>query len=166
MLDETGLLAYATIIDDLGSLTYGDLTNDGTEAKVIIISKFADSNNEVLFYDDSIRSNWANSDDFDYIYEYLTSDANTVSSENINDRFCVMQAVATMQMNGPGIIKAMGSWSLINRAKTFNEYLVTQDDFTALLTDLPIVMVDYSDTAANDFNSQIMEMIMDFNRNL
>jgi len=165
MLDETGILEYAYQVDSLTDLTYGELTNDKTEAKVIIISKFTNSSEKVLFYDDAIRSNWANSDDFTYIVNYLQEEATAVTEGNVDDRFRVMQGVATMQMSGSGIIKALGSWSLINRAKSFNEYLINSEDFASMIEELPIIMVDYSDTESAEFNTQIMEIILDFNRN-
>ncbi len=166
MLDESGLMDYAYEVSDLSELTYGELTNDKTEAKIIIISKFVASTENVLYYNDSIRSNWANSDDFEQIFNYIQEDAVAISIERDYGRFRVMQGVATMQMSGTGILKALGSWSLINRAKAFNDYLINVEDFEDLLVELPIVMVDYSDTEYKQFNTQIMEMIMDFNRNL
>ncbi len=165
MLDEQGLLNYAYNVTQLGSLTYGQLTNNGTQAKVIIISKFTNSNTYILPYDDSIRSNWANSDDFDYVLSFLEEEANEINNNCITNKFRVMQAVTTMQMSGSGILDALGNWSLINRAKKFNGYLVNSEEFDDLLIYLPIIMVDYANTNANQFNDKIMQKIMDFNRN-
>lgn len=165
MLQSYGLLEYAQTVNDLSALTYGDITANGSISKVIIISKFENSNSKIMNYDEVIRSNWADSDDFNYILKYIQADSNEVEEENINDQFRVMQAVATMQMNGPGILKAIASWSLIVRANDFNNYLLEYNQFEALLEYLPIVMVDYSDTNKNSFNENIMEIIIDFNQN-
>jgi hypothetical protein len=146
-------------------LTYGDVTADGSESKVIIVSKFDDSMTQVLNYNLAIRSNWADSDDFEYILEYIQEDADEVEELQVDDRFRVMQAVATMQMNGPGILKAIGSWSLIARANDFNNYVLAYEGFEALLEYLPIVMVDYADTNKKEFNENIMQIIIDFNQN-
>lgn len=165
MLQSYGLLEYAQTVNDLSTLTYGEVTVDGSVSKVIIISKFADSSMEVMNYDLAIRSNWADSDDFEYILDYVQADADEVEELEINNNFRVMQAVATMQMNGPGILKAITSWSLIVRANDFNNYLLDYDGFEALLEYLPIVMVDYADTNKKEFNENIMQIIIDFNQN-
>lgn len=165
MLQSYGLLDYAQTVNDLSALTYGDITTNGSLSKVIIVSKFENSENKIMNYDEVMRSNWADSDDFDYILEYIQTDSDEVEEENINDQFRVMQAVATMQMSGSGILKAISSWSLINRANDFNNYLLKYDQLEVLLEYLPIVMVDYSDTNNNNFNQNIMELIIDFNQN-
>jgi len=165
MLDEYGLLEYAYNVNQLDSLTYGQLTNNGTVAKIIIISKFTNSNTYVLSYDDSIRSNWADSDDFDFVINNLHEEANDIDESSSMNKFRVMQAVTTMQISGSGILDALGNWSLINRAKRFNSYLIDSEDFDNLLIYLPIIMVDYANTNANQFNDKIMQKIMDFNRN-
>lgn len=161
MLEDSGLLEYAYIVDDLSSLTYGDVTNNGTESKVIVLSKFIDSETEILQYNDSIRSNWADSDDFDYVFEFLIEEAELKSE--YENQFRVMQAVTTMQMSGGGILNALTSWSLIERAKSFNNYLIETEGFIELLESLPIIMVDYSDTNESGFNDNIMEIIIEFN---
>lgn len=165
MLQSYGLLDYAQTVNDLSTLTYGDLTVEGSLSRVIIVSKFDDSTTQILNYDLTIRSNWANSDDFEYILEYVQADANQVEEDSTYDQFRVMQAVATMQMNGPGILKAITSWSLISRANDFNNYLLGYEGFEDLLVYLPIVMVDYADTNKKEFNENIMQIIIDFNQN-
>jgi hypothetical protein len=163
MLDSYGLTEYAYEVSDLSTLTYGEITNDGTESKAIIITKFEDSNQKILKYENSIRSNWADSDDFDYVMEFLIEESNSIEENTEYDKFRVMQAVTTMKMSGPGIVNALTNWSLINRAKKFNAYLIENDQFTSMLNELPIIMVDYANTNSKDFNDNIMEIIMDFN---
>ena len=165
MLQSYGLLEYAQTVNDLSVLTYGDITANGSMSKIIITSKFEHSDSEIMNYDEAIHSNWADSDDYEYILEFIQADADEVEEQNINDQFRVMQAVATMQMNAPGILKAISSWSLIVRANDFNNYVLEYDQFEGLLESLPIVMVDYSDTNKNSFNENIMEIIIDFNQN-
>lgn len=165
MLEDTHILDYAYAVNDLSTLTYGDLTSNGTESKVIIISKFEGSETLMLEYEDNIRSKWADSDDFAYIIELLQGEADEIESSSDMNRFRVMQAVSTMQMSGSGIIKALTSWSLINRARNFNDYLLNYDNFELLLPYLPIVMVDYADTNYQSFHDNLMEIIIDFNQN-
>jgi len=161
MLEDTGLLDYAYVVNDLGTLTYDQITNNGTESKIIIISKFSDSNNEIQQYDNSIRSNWADSDNFDYIFEFLQEEAELESQ--FANQFRIMQAVTTMQMSGSGILNALTTWSLIERAEDFNNYLIEEEGFLEILESLPIIMVDYSNTNEGGFNDNVMEIIMEFN---
>jgi len=163
MLDSYGLIGYTHVINDLSTLTYGELTENGTESRVIIISKFENSTMDVLNYEDSIMSNWADSDDFEYVENFLIEEANSIETDNTYGKLRVMQAVTTMQMSGSGILNTITAWSLINRAKKFNAYLLENDQFENLLNELPIIMVDYADTNSQDFNDNIMEIIMDFN---
>ena len=55
MLQTTGLLDYAYPVTDLGQLTYGDVTDNGTTSRVLILSQFESSNGDVLPYASSIR---------------------------------------------------------------------------------------------------------------
>lgn len=165
MLEDTELLDFAYDSPDLSTLTYGMLTNEQTEAGVLITSKFEDSSGKVLPYQDSVRSNWADTDSFSGLMEFLIDEAAYVKTNALDDRLVVMQAVLTMQMNAGGIYRALMDWSLINRAKDFNDYLINREEFYALLDDLPIIMVDYANTNRYTFNDDIMEIIMDFNEN-
>ncbi|XFA98289.1 hypothetical protein ACAG96_05285 [Candidatus Izemoplasma sp. B36] len=165
MLLDEGLFDYAYTVNNLSNTTYGEITNSGTESKVVIISKFTNSSDEILYYDNSIRSNWADSDDFDYVLDFLEEESEFIVTENLQDRFRVMQAVTTMQMNGSGILKALMNWSLVNRAKSFNNYLVEYEGLEELLEELPIIMVDYANSNSKKFNENIMDIIMDFNQN-
>jgi hypothetical protein len=76
-----------------------------------------------------------------------------------------MQGVLTMQMSGDGILTALLAWSLLTKARTFNADLIEQDDFLSWLQAMPIVMVDYSDTNFKGFNDQVMEILIDYNKN-
>ncbi len=162
MLIDSGLMDFSYEANDLTTLTYGELTGDRAESKVIIISKFADSEGKILYYDDSLRSNWANSDNFEEVKAFLEQEAlDITTSSTASSKFRVMQAVATMQMNPAGILDGLIKWSLINRAKQFNSYLVNSEEFSSIIQELPIVMVDYSNTNYGEFNDEIMQIIMD-----
>ncbi len=165
MLMDSGILNYVYEDAILENLTYGELTDDGANSKVIIIAKFEASEGLILPYDISIRSEWADSDDFDHILDFLENESEAIQTEDLTDRLRVMQAVSTMQMSPSGILKSFGTWSLVNRAKKFNDYLLQYENLEGLMENLPIIMVDYSDTSYHDFNDEIMEIIMDFNQN-
>jgi len=158
MLQSTGLAQYSydRNIKELSTITYGDLTDEGTRSRVIIIDKFQKSNKKTFLYSTSIRSSWANSDDFDKVISFLEEEKSIIDNNSDIKGFRVMQAVATMQMNFGGIINAIKTWSLIERAEDFNIYLFEYDGFKELSEIMPIIMIDYSDSY------QFVDYIMNF----
>ena len=164
MLEETGLYDYSYLssIKALMAVTYGDLTNNGTESKVIIIDKFEQSNKETFHYESSIRSNWANSDNFDDVISFLKDEQMSILLSSQTENFIVMQAVTTMDMSSTGILNSFRTWSLIERAEQFNTYLLEYEDFDSLVATMPIIMVDYAN--ANPFIDDIMTIIIETNQ--
>jgi len=182
LFEEYGLLDYAYSEDDnaLKDITYGDITDNQTTSGIVILSKFEESDPQFFSYQASIRSAWANTDQLDDLYTFIADEASLVSSheaftgnqvsDNLDaidamDGFRVMQGVLTMQMSGEGIVEALLSWSLLERAKAVNVGLISQTDFIDWMAVLPIVMVDYTDTNKDGFLDNIMEIIIDFNEN-
>ena len=162
----------------LSDVTYGDVTDNGTKSGVVILSKFTNQNEYFWSYEASIRSAWADSDNFDEVLSFLRNEKSLIDSgtaltgnqvENASNQvdsrqgFRVMQGVVTMDMSVGGIVRGITSWSLVNRAKTFNSYLISQDDFQDLLSSMPIIMVDYADTNHNNFLDSVMEIIIEQN---
>ena len=180
LFEETNVLAraYQEGIKPLNQITYGDITQNQTQAGVIILSKFIETDASIWYYGDTIRSSWANTDSDLALYQFLTEEANQISLgnaktgnqiadyEGINatNGFRVMQAVLTMQMNGEGIIEAISSWSLLAKARKLNPAILEQPEFMTWLTNMPIFMVDYSDSNYLAFNDLIMEILIDVNK--
>lgn len=180
ILSSSGIIdyAYKNNIKSLDQVTYGDVTDNGSHSGVIILSKF-DFNNEYIWdYASSIRSSWADSDDFSQIIEFLRNEKALIDSgealtgNQVSDAtgtidsreaFRVMQGVATMQMTPKGIFIGITSWSLMERAKRLNPYLLSQTDFNDLLSSMPIVMVDYADSIHNNFHENVMIEIINYN---
>jgi len=161
MLEEYGILyySYSSANKPLSEITYGDLTTDNTLSRVIIIDKFEKDNKLTFDYSQSIRASWANNDDFEETIDFLVDEANEI--ENLGDSingFVVMQAVTTMQMDPVGIINSFKTWSLLERAKQFNNVLLDSEEFQDIIEIMPIVMVDYSNYG--EFNDEIMELII------
>lgn len=73
-----------------------------------------------------------------------------------------MQAVTTMSMSPSGIINSVKTWSLVERAERFNEYLLDCENLELLMESMPIVMVDYA--TDKEFVDEIMELIIDLNQ--
>lgn len=159
MLENYGILEYAYIVEDLGTLTYGELTSNGTKSRVLITSKFTSSEGKILNYQNSVRSEWANSDDFADILDFLENESNLAAS--LSSKLRVMQAVTTMQLSVSGISNGVSYGSLIERANDFNDYLINYDNFEDLLVHLPIVMID--NACLEDFNEKLMNIIIEYN---
>lgn len=178
----TGVLDYAFEEGSiaLSEITYGNLTTNKTKPGVLIFSKLPEEDPAFWSYGASIRSAWANTDSFETAYDFLaeetalivsgealTGNQMAINPEAIDSREAirVMQGVLTMQMSGDGILTALLAWSLLTKARTFNADLIEQDDFLSWLQAMPIVMVDYSDTNFKGFNDQVMEILIDYNKN-
>ena len=166
MLEDSNLLAYQYVNNDklLGEITYGDITNNGLNSKIIIIDKFTKDTKETYSYESTIRSSWANTDSFSETLAFLKEESIYVnSSGSLDNSFKVMQAVVTTQMSPQGIINSLTTWSLIERASNFNNYLISNQDFDIILDSLPIIMIDYANSNANSFVDNVMEIIINAN---
>lgn len=182
LFEDTGVLdyAYPDDIKPLNEITYGDVTETGTKAGVVILSKYDEPDTSFFLYQSSIRSAWANTDSIDALYSFLGEETTLIQSHEaltgnqVSDNlvavdslegFRVMQGVLTMQMSGGGIIEAVLKWSLLERAMTVNSSLIEHDDFSNWLEAMPIVMVDYADSTKDGFIADVMELIINFNEN-
>jgi hypothetical protein len=162
MLDETGLrdLQYYDA-EGVGAVTYGEITDNRKSSRVVIIDKFNVSDKETYDYGSSIRSNWADDDNFDGVLQFL-KDESTFVNETVefNDSFKVMQAVTTMQLSLPGVLDSLKTGSLLERASDFNDFLLNSEEFDNLLETMPIVMIDYCNTNENGFLDKLMSVII------
>ncbi len=178
-LQESGIMdyAYPSNIKPLDEVTYGDVTANNTKSGAIILSKFEYNNEFIWNYSSSIRSAWADSDNFDQVLSFLRNEKTLIDSGqaltgnqvsnptgkiNSQDAFRVMQGVVTMQMTAGGIVKGIYTWSLMERAKFFNPYMIKQTDFEQLLSSMPIFMVDYADSIRSNFHENVMKIIIDY----
>lgn len=166
MLEQSGLLEYnyTNELKTLGQIKYNEITLNKTQSNVIIIDKFTKEDKETYHYDKSILSNWPNNDNFEQTIQFLVEESIDVNNlGDYEDAFIVMQAVTTIQMSLPGIAKAIKTWSLVERAESFNNYLLEHEDFPVLLESYQIIMVDYANSNSKGFVDNIMEVIIDLN---
>lgn len=84
---------YDTLTDSIGSLTYGKVTNNGSDNGVIIISKVKD-NNLIYSSNDNIRSNWHETNSVNELLEGITEEYNSLK-ENPSEKLVVNQAQLT-----------------------------------------------------------------------
>lgn len=166
MLDTYGLEDYLYNSDNgpLSDITYGAVTNDKTQSGIVIIDKFTDSTKQTYHYDQSVRSTWADNDDFESTVSFLNEEATLVKGMTEYDNmFKVTQGVTTMQMDAEGVKNGLMSWSLVERAEDFNLYLIESEEFDTILDSLPIIMVDYANSNENGFVDEIMKKIIEKN---
>ena len=181
LIDASGLFDRA-MRDDAGTalseLTYDDVTLNQTRGGVILFSKFSIDDPYVWDYATSIRSAWPNTDDADTAFAFLAAETDLIASGDaltgnqisgyagVDSRqgIRVMQAVLTMQMSGGGILKAIGAWSLIAKARGFNAALIGRAEFLTWLAAMPVVMVDFADSNHLAFNDEVMELIVSYNQ--
>lgn len=163
----------------LTDLTYGEITQDKTQAAILLLSKIETDDPRVFSYGESIRSAWPNSDDEAVVFDFLDQEAIIINQGeaktgnqitnyegmDARDGFRIMQAVLTMQMNPKGIGSAITHWSLLTRAESFNQELINQPEFRDWLKAMPIVMVDFSDSSEGDFYQRMMDLIIEENKN-
>ncbi len=181
LLEDAGILARA-FRDDAGialdELTYDDVTLSQTQGGVLLFSKFTVVDARVWDYGTSIRSAWPNTDDAETAFSFLAAEADLIEAgealtgnqisgyAGVDSRQAirVMQAVLTMQMSGGGILNAIGSWSLLAKARGFNAALVGRAEFLTWLAAMPVVTVDYADSNHLSFHDELMEYIVSFNQ--
>lgn len=163
MLEEYGIINYSydSLVKPLSEITYGDLTNDNTVSRVIIIDKFESENKSTFLYSSTVQSNWADNDDFEETISFLVEEANAIKSLDYPiNKFVVMQGVTTMQMDLNGILASFNTWSLIKRAELFNNHLFNAIEFNEMIDSMPIIMVDYANSNDEGFNDAIMELVI------
>ena len=162
--EDTELLdyAYPDNLKPLFEVSYEDITASKTKGGLIMLSKFTEDNEYFWDYDSYIRSAWANEDEFDKIIDFLEKEMQEIILDSTyQDNFRIMQAVATMEMSGGGIMRSFETWSLLGRARDFNKYLLEYEDLEMLLFAMPILMTDF--TTDKETVDQFMQVIIDFN---
>ena len=158
-----GVLDYAYLdnVKELSQITYKDITSNKSKGGVILLSKFTCDNDYFWDYNESIRSNWANEDEYDKIITFLEAEKLNILLDSHYGKFNIIQGVATMEMSFKGILRSFETWSLLKRAREFNLYLLDYDGLEELLEVSPILMLDFvSDYKIID---QYMEIIIDIN---
>lgn len=165
LLEESGLLAYAKA-PPLATATYGQVTGGGSRAACLLLMKYTGGKPELLDYEASIHSPWFNTDDPEIVFAGLDEvQAAVQSGQESRDVFRVQQGVLTMQASPSGILKAIGSWSLLRRAAGFNAQFATHQN-SGWLAAMPIVMTDHSLSEEGGAHTRMMEAILQYDRAL
>lgn len=111
----------------------------------------------------SIRSKWHNQRKVDAIIPLIDEEEAYLESQVVTTYFRVNQAQLTPDyLKDP--IGTLLNWSLINLAAKSNERLLNHDHFNGWLEEMPIFMVDFSNSRKGDFNEIINEKMIAYNQ--
>jgi len=168
---------YDTSTDDIGNLTYGQVTKNGSESGVVLLAKTNEFNFAYLRdndgnYDEnrnykSIRSYWHNKNSDKEMLDGIENEYQFVKAHDYSNKLVINQAQKTAFIASADIIRSVFSWSLLDMANNFNAKLVEDKDrFVRWLDYMPILMVDNSTSNKKDFNKKANEYIKEFNYNL
>lgn len=152
---------YDNDIDSFDKLNYKNITNNGSNAGIVI---FADEKTNTPFFDQlglNIYSKWHNKVDFNLMKEgiYLASEEGERKGSSY---LRINQAQQTP--NGDEIFSYITSWSLLSLAKHHNYKVLELENIDEILNNLPIYMCDYATTNYKEFNTNIINKLR--NRNL
>lgn len=171
LLKECGLTYFLSEDVALSTVTYGELTGDGARSAALVLMKETGGFPDILSYESSISSVWYNTDQRETVYSGLDRTAAQVRSGEISgDIFRVQQAVLTMQGSVLGVLRSIGSWSLLRRADALNEEWLsvyetrsagTETDWLAAM---PIVMMD--NAGVGEAGEALMERLLEYDRAL
>jgi len=151
----------------IGDLRYFNITNNGSTAGAIILASTDEFN---CIYDrwHSIRSHWHETNSTKELLNGIENEFETLETATYyDDLLRVNQAQKTGFLMNASLIRSFNNWSLINFANDFNKILVSDEErFKRWLTNMPIIMVDYSTSKKGDFNTKANEYIIEYNKNL
>lgn len=169
-------VSYDATTQEIGSLTYGMLTNNKTKAGVILLGKT--KTNSLLYYRDNdanygrdnydnIFSFWHQTNSIDTLLIEIDKENTYLTEHDYSNILRVNQAQRTGYIMDKTIVKSIFEWSILNMAKKTNKNLIKDEDsFKNNLKTMPIFMVDYVTTNANKFNELANKYISEFNQGL
>ncbi len=172
-LQSDGIAKYVyTKNGSLEKLTYGELTDNGRRAAIVLFGQVTGSwaderyinrrdNKDVS--DGYIRSYFPEKVTYDDLYSALEAEVKGLKNDNREKyyyRFRVMQAQTT-----PNALSFIfGSPHLINDANTNNIKILTDKNYDEWSRVLPVLMVDNATSTAENFNALALEKLAKMNR--
>lgn len=149
---------------DFSSITYNDVTNNGNNAGVIILSE--KYNGEL--YNDYFKINYIYNEsckeaDYNKIDEKIDDKIN--DALKYDDKYLkVNQSQITPDIDG--IISVLYNWSLINISDKHNDVVINSDKFNNWLNYMPIYLTDNVTSDIGNFNTLANENIKKYNASL
>lgn len=158
-LTADGITQYVhTSNGSINSLTYGELTNNGSRAAIVLIGQVTGSWADSRFInrrddDGYVRSNWTSQSSYNNMRTKLAEEIAELqkNSDKYFYKLRIMQAQTT-------------NLNLINDANANNIKILTDPDYDAWSELLPVLMVDNATTDAEDFNAKAVDLLAKKNR--
>lgn len=168
-LQSDGIAKYVyTKNGSLEKLTYGQLTDNGRRAAIVLFGQVTGSEADERFInrrdnDGYMRSFYPEKSSYDALYSALEAEVKGLKNDNREKyyyRFRVMQAQTT-----PSTLSFIfGSPNLINDANTNNIKILTDESYDEWSRVLPVLMVDNATSTAENFNALALEKLAKMNR--
>ncbi|MCD8368465.1 MAG: hypothetical protein LUC48_10685 [Clostridiales bacterium] len=171
LLEDSGLTYFMEEDVALATVTYGELTDEGSHSAALVLMEETGDAADLLPYEDSVYSVSYDTDSAEAVFSGLNDTAkqmlNSVSAQTM---LRVQQDVLTMPSSVIGVMRSVRTWSLLRRADAFNEAWLSAYETTSVGTELdwlasmPIVLMDNAGVGENA--RQLMELIIEYDREL
>ena len=139
---------YDASATELKDLTYGDVTENGASAGVVVlIPPEGHAAMPAVSYDrdENCRSVWHNKmKDGEMLSAIAAEHEKIAATDEYDGMIRVNQAQKTLVLSGSNMGQIVFGWSLMDMANRFNKKLSRHDDFSAWLETTPVFMVDFA----------------------
>lgn len=162
----------------IGELTYNQLTKDGTEPGVVILTRREEGTfkqewegngtllNKTFDMDSCSEHEWHSSigtnrliKKINAVCDKIANDSSTMSKLRLN------QSQASLAVGSIGeLFDVIGNWSLLRFANKHNLKLLENDAFDRWLTYMPVFQVDFCNSDKGDFNNRVNARIHEYNQ--
>jgi len=165
---------YDTSINALADLNYEDVISSERGGIIFLANPGEISNeykNKIYIRGDgeenlvSIRSKWHDVIKEVDLISKIDLEASYIKNQGLTGMFFVNQAQLTPDyFEYP--LETILKWSLLDLAKKSNVTLIKNENFHDWLSVMPIFMVDFANTNYQNFNTLIIEQILEYNKSL
>ncbi|MBO4667254.1 MAG: hypothetical protein J5666_03905 [Bacilli bacterium] len=167
---------YDSMVNEISTLTYKDVTNNKAKAGVIMLGKVSDNSLFYLRDDDAtysnenyhnIRSLWHQTNSTDDLVSGIKDEYEYLKTHDYSNVLRVNQAQRTAFIMNMTLVKSILSWSLLDMSKSTNKAIIGDEEmFKEYLTMMPIYMVDYATSNKESFNKLANTYISEYNSGL
>ncbi len=165
----------------IGELRYNDLTQNGQAPGVVIFNRREEGKfradwdgvstltNKCFDMDSCSEHEWHSTIGEDRLISAINKTYANIQSDYASylNKFRLNQTQASFSISGIGeFISAIGAWSLIRFATSYNVSLIENKNFDQWLKYMPVFQVDFCNSDKGDFNNKVNAKIKDYNKNL
>ena len=162
----------------IGDLRYNDVTNNGQSSGVVLLNtpdddlEFAsvyskENENSKYFFDEDANAfhTWHKRFNSDALLDKIRETSKKISDnkERYSSYLRVNQTQGSITGNAADWGYFVSRWSLIDFANKHNPRVIADPDFDEWLKNMPIVLCDYMNCNADNFNARLNEKIRAYN---